>query len=137
LAIGASDQKSTGDNTGKHPGSENLKPPWPKGKSGNPKGRRKGSYSLRTILRQICQEPGKDRKTKGEELMAVLMQKALTKPDANLLKLIIENVDGKLPETVLAAMGLSAFEEIDDAVLDRIIAAGKPKDDGEVGQDSE
>lgn len=39
-------------NTGNTPGSNNLLPPWPKGVSGNPAGRPKGSRNRQSIFQQ-------------------------------------------------------------------------------------
>ncbi len=44
--------KKVGENTGKNTGSKNLRPAWPKGKSGNPGGRPKGAVSVTHWLRE-------------------------------------------------------------------------------------
>ena len=42
---------------GKHPNAQkNLRPPWVKGQSGNPKGRPKGSATKRKLLTLIDQD---------------------------------------------------------------------------------
>jgi hypothetical protein len=52
------DEKKPGQDHQKKPrhGGENLRPPWPKGVSGNPGGRPKGT-SIIKIIRQMLDEP--------------------------------------------------------------------------------
>jgi hypothetical protein len=75
---------------------ENLSKP---GMTNNPNGRPKGT-GLRQILRKIMEEEDKETgKTKGERIMEVLEEKA-KKGNIRAVEMVIENVDGKLPQAI-------------------------------------
>ena len=73
---------------------ENLSKP---GMTNNPNGRPKGK-SLRQILRKIMEEEV-DGKTRGERIMEVLEKKAKG-GNIKAVEMVIENVDGKLPQAI-------------------------------------
>jgi len=72
---------------------EQLKP-FPKGVSGNPKGRPVGAISITSaVKRRLAEEAGGD-KTKLDELVDVLMEKAKEDKDYSTLKTIWNYIDG-------------------------------------------
>jgi Family of unknown function (DUF5681) len=74
---------------------------WQKGVSGNPRGRPPSGTALTDLLRhQLAQTAdAKGKKTRAEAIAAVLIELALA-GDINAIKLLIERVDGRLPNPV-------------------------------------
>ena len=64
----------------KRPGSENLRPPWKPGQSGNPAGhskfKREYGESFKKLVRELFASRGKDRERIRDELAAVAIKKA-------------------------------------------------------------
>lgn len=84
-----------------------LRPPWPKGTSGNPGGRLKGSLSLVSILRQ--QLAAGD----GEHAKALI--KSLLKEaeggDYQHLREVLDRIDGKVTETHQVTLRVGEAQE--------------------------
>jgi hypothetical protein len=70
--------------------------PFPKGQSGNPTGRPKGSLTdiLRIILSEVGDTPGI---TKGQQIMTKLAMMA-NSGNIDAIKMVLERVDGKVPD---------------------------------------
>lgn len=75
--------------------------PWPRGVSGNPRGRAPRGAALAEHLRcQLAQVTGEDgRTTRAEELARVLIQLALD-GDMQAIRTVLERVDGKVPDSL-------------------------------------
>lgn len=81
-----------------------LRPPWPKGVSGNPGGRPQG-IKLTNLLLSILEEPTRSGKiTKAELLMRQVVRQAILGNTA-LVKEIIERSDGKVPDRIAGPDG--------------------------------
>lgn len=68
----AQDEKPA-DTTGKNTGRKNLRPPWKKGQSGNPKGRPRNADELAEIVRELLAEKVEDPATKKRHTKLKLM----------------------------------------------------------------
>ena len=75
----------------------NLKPCKP-GETHNPNGRPKGS-GIRSLIRQIVDEPLSSKRTKGEAIAGTLINKAV-KGNLGAIGMVIDNVDGKLVQPI-------------------------------------
>jgi hypothetical protein len=94
----------------------NLKP-FKKGQSGNPAGKKPGTVSLTTILREKLAEGDGER---AKQLVEELLLRAGEKSDP-LMKEILDRTEGKVPqavegkiETELTIKFDSAFNEVDN-----------------------
>lgn len=89
--------------SGKSVGLKNLKP-FPKGVSGNPKGKPKGVRNFSTVIREFLENVettvnGK----KGDGYLAVvatLFKLATTKEDISAIREIIDRLDGKAKQVI-------------------------------------
>lgn len=88
----------------KHRGNtENLRPPWKPGQSGNPGGRPKGQ-SLTKILRDILDSEADDSgKLVAEHFVESVVTHAIERGDSALVKEIFNRIDGKVPEKIEVA----------------------------------
>jgi len=84
---------------------ENLKEPWPKGKSGNPAGKPPGARNRSTILKELLALQAKDAKIEGfqhpitrEILMNHKQLELAEKGDTAAFKEIQDTVYGKMKE---------------------------------------
>lgn len=94
----------------RHPGSENLRPPWKPGECPNPGGRPKGSSILAPLLRKLAAQQnehgeGKLAEAHAEELIRLALGKAGADPKlvASQLKAalaILERADGAVVKEV-------------------------------------
>jgi len=100
---------------------DNLAPPWPKGVSGNPKGKPLGAVSLRAMLRAGLDScaPG-ERRTRAELLVERLLDQAIA-GDVRAFTLIIEQVEGKAPATIDLRAQVEAVDPGDPR--EKIVAA--------------
>ena len=88
----------------KTPKTENLKPPWKKGESGNPKGKKKGTLNRSTILNkwlsveQSIQNPltGKMQKLSQEDLIVLAQISQARKGSTRAYTVIRDEKYGKL-----------------------------------------
>ena len=94
---------------------QNLKPPWPKGQTGNPNGRPKGC-TMQARLRDAIERATRDGKDFGDAIAAVLIKLALA-GDVKAIALVYERLDGKPIQPVKlsgdddgAPIRLAAFE---------------------------
>ena len=86
---------------------ENLKP-FEKGKSGNPTGRPKGSKNRSTIIREMLDMMVQVKDDNGDEvwqsneyrMVQAILTKAIEKGDVSAFNSIMDNVYGKLKDTV-------------------------------------
>jgi len=102
------------------------------GQSGNPSGRRKGTFSLEHILSDLARNT--DKKTKkqvGVEVMEILLTKC---KEGNLeaIKMLLDRIDGKALQRVQQEITSRPYEDIEDNELQSIISkllerAGPPK----------
>ncbi len=76
---------------------QNLKKPWQKGQSGNPKGRPK-LPSMKAILESVLGDT-KDGKTACEAIMMAMRNKAI-KGDVRCAEFIIDRAYGKAKESI-------------------------------------
>tara|TARA_R110002012_G_scaffold79909_3_gene202952 strand:+ start:3618 stop:3980 length:363 start_codon:yes stop_codon:yes gene_type:complete len=115
------------DNSRKNP-AEHLKGhQWPKGTSGNPKGRPQGSVSLTTELRRRLNE-GDD----GHKLIQALIGKALQlalQGDYKFFNLILERIDGKVVDKVIHADATPDFTDDEIKRIEKLVEAADDWDD--------
>ena len=89
--------KATGKQRKKpHKGSENLKP-FPKGVSGNPSGRPKGSLSMVSLIRKELQASD----GKRAKAIVVAMLDAAENGDSAQIRELLNRIDGKVPDKVV------------------------------------
>ena len=105
--------------------AKNLRPPFPKGKSGNPRGRPQGAYSLSDLLRRALKKRTPDGKTRAWHLLQKMLAAFEADPtNAAIAKLIFDRMDGPLDshvtvtatsfhEFLLRVEGATASEEED------------------------
>ena len=106
----------------------NLKPFVP-GQSGNPSGKRKGAVSITAALRRKLAEG-----TDVEEIVDALIREAKAGDIRHIVE-ILNRIDGKVPDKMIAAAAAALKPHIADAV----IAAGLDADesDGDPGPSEE
>ena len=88
----------------KHRREDNLKP-FKKGQTGNPKGRKKGSLSLVSLLKEELEKfiktAGKKEKvTYAKALIRKVLKKAIVDEDIQMMKDILNRVDGMPKQSV-------------------------------------
>ena len=89
-------------------GKGQIEPRWKKGESGNPAGRPKGSKNRSTIIRemldmmvQVKDDEGNDVWQSNEyRMVQAILTKAIEKQDVAAFNSIMDNVYGKLKDTV-------------------------------------
>jgi hypothetical protein len=107
------------ENTGRNTGNGNLKPPWPKGKCPNPKGRGRGNISLTSLikrtLKEVC-EADPNKRTWAEAFSRSLIGNAI-KGNGIAIKEILNRVDGVIdPQGTNVNIDLSKLgDQIDKA----------------------
>lgn len=79
---------------------------WKKGQSGNPSGRPKKEYSLKTLVDKMMEEKASGNMTKAEQLLHTLYEIAITKKDTTAINILLERWAGKA----------KAFVEIDNNI---------------------
>lgn len=108
------------------PNTENLKPAWKKGESGNPKGRPKGSLNSSTILNKflsIVKKNVKNPITQEKEDMSVaeIMNLAIiakaSKGDVRAYREILDRLEGKVQQNFDHTSGGEKISTIDYSKL--------------------
>ena len=108
------------------------KPPWdtrfPKGQSGNPRGRPSGAKNLKTLLSEALNEPvfvtengGRRKVTKRQAIITQLVNRSAT-ADFRAIKILLDMLREIENQTEPAAPETSAFNEADEEVLDQLRA---------------
>jgi hypothetical protein len=77
-------------------------------------GRKKGSFSLTTAVKEFLLENAKDGETYGEKLKKAAVLRAISKSDP-LMKEIWERMDGKVADKLEASMKVQKIEEVAEA----------------------
>ena len=94
------DGNGNGNGNGKHRKSTGLKPPWPKGVSGNPAGRKPGV----SVTRLIREELEKAEKSTPDQTVAAAVARALIDAalggDVKACAIILDRIDGKVPDRI-------------------------------------
>jgi len=76
--------------------------PFPKGVSGNPNGRPKGTISITAAIKKRLQEiPEGQKKTYLELLLTRILSKAIKDGDTNMIKQIWAYIDGMPKQTII------------------------------------
>lgn len=92
---------------------DNLAPPWPKGTSGNPSGRAKGSMSLMPLIRKLLAEgDGKE----AEKVARAALDKA-KEGDAKVLGMFLDRLDGPIAARVIVESELAHMLAVAKNVL--------------------
>ena len=103
--------------TKEHP---NLRPPWKKGESGNPKGRPKGMNVTARLKRILDENEGQ-----VSEALAKAIIKAALKGDHKFVTTILDRVEGKVTDKLELDGQMRVVEQ-------RFVVAKKPEqDDGD------
>src|SRR5712671_1668086 len=117
------------------------KPPrdtrFPKGQSGNPRGRPPGAKNLKTLLSEALNEPvivtdqngGRRKVTKRQAIVTQLVNRSAT-ADFRAIKILLDIVRDIERQTEPTAPETSDFSEADEMVLEQIKARfsiGKPE----------
>ena len=116
------------------------KPPrdtrFPKGQSGNPRGRPSGAKNLKTLLSEALNEPvivtengGRRKVTKRQAIVTQLVNRSAT-ADFRAIKILLDIVRDIERQTEPTAPETSDFSEADEMVLEQIKARfsiGKPE----------
>ena len=116
------------------------KPPrdtrFPKGQSGNPRGRPPGAKNLKTLLSEALNEPvivtengGRRKVTKRQAIVTQLVNRSAT-ADFRAIKILLDIVRDIERQTEPTAPETSDFSEADEKVLEQIKARfsiGKPE----------
>jgi len=108
------------------------KPPrdtrFPKGQSGNPRGRPSGAKNLKTLLSEALNEPvivtengGRRKVTKRQAIITQLVNRSAT-ADFRAIKILLDMVREIENQTEPAPPETSAFSEADEEVLDQLRA---------------
>jgi Family of unknown function (DUF5681) len=108
------------------------KPPrdtrFPKGQSGNPRGRPPGAKNLKTLLSEALNEPvivtengGRRKVTKRQAIVAQLVNRSAT-ADFRAIKILLDIVRDIERQTEPTAPETSDFSEADEKVLEQIKA---------------
>jgi hypothetical protein len=108
------------------------KPPrdtrFPKGQSGNPRGRPPGAKNLKTLLSEALNEPvivtengGRRKVTKRQAIVTQLVNRSAT-ADFRAIKILLDIVRDIERQTEPTAPEISDFSEADEKVLEQIKA---------------
>ena len=108
------------------------KPPrdtrFPKGQSGNPRGRPSGAKNLKTLLSEALNEPvivtengGRRKVTKRQAIITQLVNRSAT-ADFRAIKILLDMLREIENQTEPAPPETSAFSEADEEVLDQLRA---------------
>jgi len=108
------------------------KPPrdtrFPKGQSGNPRGRPSGDKNLKTLLSEALNEPvivtengGRRKVTKRQAIITQLVNRSAT-ADFRAIKILLDMLREIENQTEPAPPETSAFSEADEEVLDQLRA---------------
>ncbi len=73
-------------------------PNWTPGRSGNPAGRPRKEHALADLLRAALSHKGEDGKTLRQSMMQKLTTMAVS-GDLDAIKVVLERIDGKVPDT--------------------------------------
>ncbi|MBT9175656.1 MAG: hypothetical protein DDT22_01340 [candidate division WS2 bacterium] len=97
--------------------------PFPKGVSGNPQGRPKGTLSIvEGIRRQLKKRaPGEDKRTYLDKLIEILFKKAIEDEDIRAITEIMNRVDGKPREVTIysGSLGNGPVKHIIEVVSEK------------------
>jgi len=98
-----------------------------KGQSGNPKGKPKGAISIVAKLKEKLEEvPPDQQKTYLELIVDILIEKAIDRKDKDVLRDIIDRIDGKPKQTTDLNVNKEETEEALKA-LKEYLDAHKPE----------
>ncbi len=94
------------------------------GTSGNPDGRPKGSVSLTSAIRRKLSEVNPDSKRRYlEDMVDVMMEKAVKDKDFKVIKEIWNHMDGSPRQTIEQVGDMSSYDPISEAkILARVDA---------------
>jgi len=98
-------------------GNGNLRPPWKKGQTGNPKGREKGGGSVVDALKRKMKEELSGRYL-ADAVAQSLIKQAL-KGDVRAIKELMDRVDGPVKQ-MLEANVQQIFKAIDRDSADKV-----------------
>ncbi len=92
---------------------ENLKAPWKKGESGNPKGRPKGSRNRSTIVRELLEAKATDGESGqvADQLTRALIKKA-AEGDVRAFKELMDSAYGKVTDKVEGNMSYTKMGSV-------------------------
>ena len=95
---------------------------WKKGQSGNPAGKPKGSYSLVSLLKKQLEDiPAGHKKTYGQIIIDRIFNKAISEGNEQIIKLIINYIDGLPVQRTENTNTNFNFNDMDDKELEKKI----------------
>jgi hypothetical protein len=99
--------EETTENTGKKTGRDNLKPPWQKGVSGNPRGRGH-TPSITTAMKRLLKETATAEGHTWAEVCGKALLQHLVKGNGAAIKAVLERTEGLMqaeqPDTTAEAI---------------------------------
>lgn len=95
---------------------KNLKPPFKKGQSGNPKGKPKGAISITSIVRKILTENPEEAQKVGKAMVT-----GAKRGNIGMMSLLVERIDGPMKKKIDLSVYSDAFDEEERAALDDLI----------------
>ena len=102
------------DNTAKKQQKRVIGKPFEKGQSGNPAGRPKGSISivaeLKKKLEEVPKENNPDKKRYVDMLVLTAIKKVLVDGDTQMIKDIIDRVDGRPNQPIESDLNITMIE---------------------------
>jgi len=123
------------DNTAKKQQKRVIGKPFEKGQSGNPAGRPKGSISivaeLKKKLEEVPKENNPDKKRYVDMLVLTAIKKVLVDGDTQMIKDIIDRVDGRPNQPIESDLNITMIEankakEALKNILNRSLENDKP-----------
>ena len=106
------------DNGGKkqHPNSRANLRPWKPGQSGNPKGRQPKNLSLVSLVKELLEKADGEGKTEAEALAEVIIREAKG-GKAELIKELLDRIDGKVGQSVSGEITFRFVDETSDKAI--------------------
>lgn len=118
--------KSTSSNTGRRGNKKNLRPPWKKGESGNPKGRPTKEECITSIVKEMLEQihPDDPKKRTWKQLVAEAMLRHTVKGKGDFMKEVLNRTEGKVAQPLTGLGGTPLFPEnpFDDMTDDELKA---------------